>query len=144
LSTPSTLSTPSATEPRPAPADRPLHPGDPVAAGSRGRTTIAERAVAKVAAAAAAELEGVGGPRGRLTNRSSRRRPGATASLSGRWVRVALEVSIDYPLPVRPVARQLREHVAAQVGRLTGLDAREVDITVVSLPVAAETDRQVR
>lgn len=106
-------------------------------AGTRGRTTIADRAVEKIAAMAAGEVERASGSPRRLLGTTfgrpnSSTRPRASAKVDETTVSLKLSVSVEYPSPVRDVAAEVRERVARRIYELTGLKVTEIDITVPS------------
>jgi uncharacterized alkaline shock family protein YloU len=105
--------------------------GSPGAAvDGRGGTEVAGRVVARIARQALAEVDdALPAPRRTLGRGSGE----AGAWVDGSLAAVTLRVAVVYPAPVREVTRRLREHVRAVVGRLTGLDVRQVDIEVVRL-----------
>lgn len=104
-------------------------------AESRGGTEITGRAVARIARQALSEVgDAVPAPRRVLGVRRGRGSAGEVrAWVDGGLAAVTLRVSVVYPEPVREVTQRLREHVRAVVGRLTGLDVRQVDIEVARL-----------
>jgi uncharacterized alkaline shock family protein YloU len=113
--------------------DPPAAPTDP--AGSRGTMTIADRAVEKIAAIAAGEVERASGIPRRLLGTTFGRsnmstRPRASAKVEEKTVSLKVSVSVEYPAPVRDVAAEVRERVARRVYELTGLKVTEIDITV--------------
>ena len=103
--------------------------------GSRGGTEVTGQAVARIAHQALSEIdEALPAPRRMLGVRRGRRSAAeARAWVDGGLAAVTLRVSVVYPAPVREVTRRLREHVRAVVGRLTGLEVRQVDIEVARL-----------
>jgi uncharacterized alkaline shock family protein YloU len=109
--------------------------GDLDTAGNRGRTTIADRAVEKIAAMAAGEVDRASGTPRRLLGTTFGRpnaatRPRASAKVDETTVSLKLSVSVEYPAPVRDVAAEVRERVARRIYELTGLKVTEIDITV--------------
>ncbi|WP_244177535.1 Asp23/Gls24 family envelope stress response protein [Streptomyces atriruber] len=116
-------------------------------AAIRGRTTIADGVVEKIAGIAAREVPGIhalGGGISRTMGAVRDRVPGARAS-AGRGVKVEvgekqtaidLEVVVEYGVSITEVALDVRESVIAAVERMTGLEAVEVNISVndVHLP----------
>lgn len=107
----------------------------PDTAATRGRMTIADRVVEKIAAVAAGEVERASGiPRGLLGTTFGRptatTRPRASAKVDVTTVSLKVSVSVEYPAPVRDVAAEVRERVARRVYELTGLKVTEIDITV--------------
>ncbi|MEU8759699.1 Asp23/Gls24 family envelope stress response protein [Streptomyces sp. NPDC048659] len=137
--------------PRPAPGDgAPAAPAAYTAAepaGGRGRTTIADLVVVKVAGMAAREIPGVhdmGGGLSRTIGAVRDRVPGGRPNV-GRGVKVEvgerqaaldIELVVEYGVPIADVARDVRENVVAAVERTTGLEVVEVNIAVndVHLP----------
>jgi uncharacterized alkaline shock family protein YloU len=109
-----------------------------------GAIRVNKEVVAKVAAAAAAELPDVGGP-----SRGLARMPGGdmlgtggadlhgwpkvTAHVDGGKAYLDMVVSIRWPASVPQVSAALREHVRGRVQQLTGLQVGEVSIAVADL-----------
>jgi uncharacterized alkaline shock family protein YloU len=106
--------------------------------GQRGRTTIAERVVTRVAAQAASEVERTGGTARQLIGITLGRQTGkGTARVStridGHLTMIKMRLSLEYPAPVRTLTREVRRHVIERVTSLTGLEVRHVDIEVARL-----------
>jgi uncharacterized alkaline shock family protein YloU len=122
--------------------------GDPA---TRGRTTIADGVVEKIAGLAARDVLGVhamGSGISRTFGAVRDRVPGGTKSVS-RGVKAEvgevqtaldLEIVVDYGVSITDVARDVRENVIAAVERMTGLEVVEVNIAVsdVKLPEEGE------
>ncbi|MFE2887271.1 Asp23/Gls24 family envelope stress response protein [Streptomyces sp. NPDC059272] len=120
-------------------ADRP--------AANRGRTSIADVVVVKVAGIAAREIPGVydmGGGLSRTIGAVRDRVPGGRPNV-GRGVKVEVgehqtavdvDLVVEYGIPITDVARDVRENVISAVERVTGLEVVEVNVTVndVHLP----------
>ncbi|MBJ6639573.1 Asp23/Gls24 family envelope stress response protein [Streptomyces sp. DHE7-1] len=116
-------------------------------AADRGRTSIADLVVVKVAGIAAREIPGVhdmGGGLSRTIGAVRDRVPGGRPNV-GRGVKVEvgerqtavdLDLVVEYGVPITDVARDVRENVISAVERITGLEVVEVNITVndVRLP----------
>ncbi|QES50760.1 Asp23/Gls24 family envelope stress response protein [Streptomyces venezuelae] len=112
----------------------------------RGRTTIADGVVEKIAGLAAREVPGVhalgGGSRGhgpardRAPGGSKPASRGVKAEVGEVQTALDLDLVVDYGVPIREVARAVRENVIASVERMTGLEVVEVNIAVtdVKLP----------
>ncbi|GAA4077971.1 Asp23/Gls24 family envelope stress response protein [Actinomadura miaoliensis] len=115
---------------------------------SRGQTQIADRVLERIAARAVTETAQVGGaaprllgiPLGRDTAHTAAR---VTAHVDGHLAIVKVTLSVPYPAPIRQVTRRVREHVTTRVGELTGLDVRQVDIDIASLPSPEQQPRRV-
>lgn len=125
-------------------------------ADTRGKTSIADVVVVKIAGMAAREIPGVhdmGGGLSRTIGAVRDRVPGGRPNV-GRGVKVEvgerqtaidLDFVVEYGVSIADVAGAVRENVIAAVERITGLEVVEVNITVndVHLPeddedVAAE------
>lgn len=119
----------------------------PSGADGRGRTTISERVVEKIAGQAVDEVEAAAGtPRALLGVRLGTPRPGSRARVDARVydgvVHVRVAMSVRWPESVRSVSDAVRARVAEQVGALTGLRVAAVDIDVPTLLTAdGETGR---
>ncbi|MFJ6570126.1 Asp23/Gls24 family envelope stress response protein [Streptomyces sp. NPDC091292] len=116
-------------------------------AADRGKTSIADAVVVKIAGLAAREIPGVhamGGGLSRTLGAVRDRVPGGRPNV-GRGVKVEvgerqtaldLDLVVEYGVPIKDVARDVRENVIAAVERITGLEVVEVNVTVndVHLP----------
>ncbi|MFD3505244.1 Asp23/Gls24 family envelope stress response protein [Streptomyces sp. NPDC058676] len=129
------------------------------APGSRGRTTIAEVVVEKIAGMAARDVLGVyalGSGFARSMGSMRERMPGAGSGKSAtRGVSVEvgelqaaidLEIVVDYGVSITDVAAAVRENVISAVERMAGREVVEVNITVsdVKLPDDEEDEREER
>jgi uncharacterized alkaline shock family protein YloU len=118
-----------------------------VSVSDRGRTSIADVVVVKVAGIAAREIPGVhdmGGGLSRSIGAVRDRVPGGRPNV-GRGVKVEvgekqtaidLDLVVEYGVSVMEVAQDVRENVISAVERITGLEVVEVNVTVndVHLP----------
>ena len=127
------------------------------APGSRGKTTIADGVVAKIAGMAAREVPGVhamGGGLARGVGAMRERMPGTgKAATTGVKVEVGekqsavdLEIIVEYGPAIGDVAGDVRENVISAIERMTGLEVVEVNITVsdVHLPFDEDEESQRR
>ncbi|MFJ7422265.1 Asp23/Gls24 family envelope stress response protein [Streptomyces uncialis] len=124
-------------------------PGEPAA--TRGRTSIADAVVVKVAGTAAREVPGVrdmGGGLSRTFGAVRDRVPGGRPDV-GRGVKVEVgerQAAVDlglvaeYGVPIAGLAREVRENVIDAVERITGLEVVEVNITVHDVRLPDEED----
>jgi uncharacterized alkaline shock family protein YloU len=124
--------------------------GDPAA---RGRTTIADGVVEKIAGLAARDVVGVhamGGGLARTFGAVRDRVPGSSKSVA-RGVKAEvgevqtaldLEIVVDYGVAIADVARAVRENVIAAVERMTGLEVVEVNIAVGDVKLPEEEDEE--
>ncbi|CDR11954.1 MULTISPECIES: Asp23/Gls24 family envelope stress response protein [Streptomyces] len=127
--------------------------GDPAV---RGRTTIADGVVEKIAGMAARDVVGVhamGGGLARTFGVVRDRVPGGRSVTRGVKAEVGevqtaldLEIVVDYGVSIADVARAVRENVIAAVERMTGLEVVEVNIAVsdVKLPDEEEESPEPR
>ena len=147
---------PPATEPS-AGTPKTLGGGGSVDPGARGRTTIADGVVEKIAGMAARDVVGVhamGGGLARTFGVVRDRVPGGGKSVA-RGVKAEvgevqtaldLEIVVDYGVSIADVARAVRENVITAVERMTSLEVVEVNIAVsdVKLPDEEEESREPR
>lgn len=108
-------------------------------ASERGRLVISPRAVQRIAAAAAAEVDAAGGSVSRvfgqaLGSADPDARPQVKATVSGDLVTAEVSMSVPWPCPVSDVADRVRQRVQQQLQTLAGLRVGHVDITVTALP----------
>lgn len=118
---------------------------------SRGRTTIADGVVEKIAGLAARDVDGVhamGGGLSRTFGAMRDRVPGSGKSVS-RGVKAEvgevqtaldLEIVVEYGVSIADVARDVRENVISAVERMTGLEVVEVNIAVSDVKLPDEED----
>ncbi|MFJ4201795.1 Asp23/Gls24 family envelope stress response protein [Streptomyces sviceus] len=129
------------------------------APGSRGRTTIADVVVGKIAGMAARDVPGVyalGSGFSRSMGSVRERMPGAGSGKSAtRGVSVEvgelqaaidLELVVDYGVSITDLAAAVREDVISAVERMAGREVVEVNITVsdVKLPDDEEDEGEER
>ncbi|MBK3641543.1 MULTISPECIES: Asp23/Gls24 family envelope stress response protein [Streptomyces] len=122
---------------------------------SRGRTTIADGVVEKIAGIAAREVPGIqslGGGFTRTMGAMRDRVPGGQAS-AGRGVKVEvgekqtaidLQVVVEYGVSITDLAAEVRENVIAAVERMTGLEVVEVNIAVNDVHLPDEDTQEPR
>ncbi|MFB6616754.1 Asp23/Gls24 family envelope stress response protein [Streptomyces sp. NPDC085524] len=126
------------------------------APGDRGRTTIADGVVEKIAGLAAREVVGVhalgsGSGLSRTFGAVRDRVPGGAKASVSRGVKAEvgevqtaldLEIVVDYGVAIRQVAREVRENVISAVERMTGLEVVEVNIAVSDVKLPDEPDEE--
>ncbi|MEV7001451.1 MULTISPECIES: Asp23/Gls24 family envelope stress response protein [unclassified Streptomyces] len=126
--------------------------------GARGRTSIADGVVEKIAGMAARDVDGVhamGSGISRTFGAVRDRVPGGTTKSVSRGVKVEvgevqaaldLEIVVEYGVSIADVARDVRENVINAVERMTGLEVVEVNIAVsdVKLPEEEEEEEERR
>lgn len=124
--------------------------GDPA---TRGRTTIADGVVAKIAGLAARDVVGVhamggglsrtfGAVRDRVPGSAKSATRGVKAEVGEVQTALDLEIVVEYGVSIADVSRAVREHVISAVERMTGLEVVEVNIAVgdVKLPDDLDED----
>ncbi|MFR0356553.1 Asp23/Gls24 family envelope stress response protein [Streptomyces sediminimaris] len=128
--------------------------GDPA---TRGRTTIADGVVEKIAGLAARDVVGVhalgsglsrtfGAVRDRVPGSSKSVTRGVKAEVGEVQTALDLEIVVDYGVSISDVARAVRENVIVAVERMAGLEVVEVNIAVsdVKLPEEEEEEPEPR
>lgn len=143
----STTSAPSSrTETENAPGTA-VEPSD-----ERGRTTIAESVVAKIAALAAQEVSGVdslggaisgaiAGAVGRVRG-TEHKTAGVGVEVGTRQAAVDLTMRVRYPFPIHEVADSVRQNVTERIESMTGLEVVEVNIAVIDLAFDSDAGDQ--
>jgi uncharacterized alkaline shock family protein YloU len=121
--------------------------GDPA---TRGRTTIADGVVEKIAGLAARDVLGVhalGAGVSRAFGAVRDRVPGGKPSTRGVKAEVGevqtaldLDIVVEYGVSIVQVAHAVRENVIAAVERMTGLEVVEVNIAVGDVKLPDEED----
>lgn len=122
--------------------------------GSRGRLTVADRVVQRIAEAAAAGVDGVaprtssnGSLAGDVTTAVGgalgRSLPRASCVRAGTRVRVEVEVATLWPRPAAEVAALVRDGVAERLQTLAGVRVDAVAVTVAKV-VRSATPARVR
>ncbi|WP_225828201.1 Asp23/Gls24 family envelope stress response protein [Streptomyces naphthomycinicus] len=128
--------------------------GDPA---TRGRTTIADGVVEKIAGLAARDVVGVhtmgsglartfGAVRDRVPGGGKSVTRGVKAEVGEVQTALDLEIVVDYGVSIADVAHAVRENVITAVERMTGLEVVEVNIAVsdVKLPEEEEEEPEPR
>jgi len=120
-----------------------------------GKTIIADTVVAKIAGAAAREIEGVhdlvpvgagatiAGLAGRLT-RTDQRSTGVSVEVGMREAAVDLNMSVEYGVSIPQVAEAVRQNIMDRVRGMTGLIVKEVNINAADLYFPEEETTRVQ
>ncbi|MER5730823.1 Asp23/Gls24 family envelope stress response protein [Streptomyces sp. NPDC002138] len=122
----------------------------------RGRTSIADGVVEKIAGLAAREVVGVhamgsGSGLSRTFGAVRDRVPGGAKASVSRGVKAEVgevqtaldvEIVVDYGVSIRAVARAVRENVISAVERMTGLEVVEVNVAVSDVKLPDEEDEE--
>lgn len=121
----------------------------------RGKTTIADTVVAKIAGLAAREVTGVhalggsatravGALRDRIPGASVNHAQGVSVEVGEKQAAVDVDIVAEYGVSINDLAVGIRRNVIAALERMTGLEVVEVNITVHDVYVADDTvDRDV-
>ncbi|MGA4544167.1 Asp23/Gls24 family envelope stress response protein [Uniformispora flossi] len=133
---------------------RPSGSGSPDALSSeRGRTTVADGVVAKIAGIATREVRGVhemGSGTSRTFGAMRQRIPGAKRNVAqgvdvevGRkQCAVDLDIVVEYGVEIAALAAEVRETVIEALERMTGLEVVEVNIAVDDVHIAEDGSSQ--
>ena len=120
-------------------------PGD---AAHRGALEFKVKAIQRLVAAAAAEVDRVGGPRSRHLGQEwgrvdTDRQVKASVTVAGDVVTAAVSLTVLWPEPIFEVADQVRARVRDRVAELTGLRVSYVDVHITALPAGRRARRHV-
>nr|WP_234376959.1 Asp23/Gls24 family envelope stress response protein [Streptomyces sp. TP-A0356] len=112
------------------------------APGTRGRTSISDGVVEKIAAVAARDVPGVyalgsartlGAVRDRVPGGSKAATRGVKVEVGEVQTAIDLEIIVEYGVNIAEVAHAVRENVIAAIERMTGLEVVEVNVSVVDV-----------
>ncbi|MCG7596946.1 Asp23/Gls24 family envelope stress response protein [Mycobacterium sp. PSTR-4-N] len=107
----------------------------------RGKTTIADTVVAKIAGLATREVAGVhalggsatravGALRDRIPGASVNHAQGVSVEVGEKQAAVDVDIVAEYGVSINDLAGGIRRNVIAALERMTGLEVVEVNITV--------------
>ncbi|MFF7963779.1 Asp23/Gls24 family envelope stress response protein [Streptomyces sp. NPDC007903] len=124
--------------------------GDPA---TRGRTTIADGVVEKIAGMAARDAVGVyamgsgisrtiGAMRDRVPGGTKAVTRGVKAEVGEVQTALDLEIVVEFGFPIGEVSRAVRENVIAAVERMTSLEVVEVNIAVSDVHLPDDEEEQ--
>lgn len=109
----------------------------------RGVTSIDDSVVAKIAALAAREIDGVAALGGSLSGAlgdvvgrirgSEHRTSGVGVEVGSRQAAVDINCQMEYPASIHEVAESVRQNVIDRIESMTGLEVVEVNIAVNDL-----------
>jgi uncharacterized alkaline shock family protein YloU len=99
----------------------------------RGRTTIADGVVGRIASIAASEVEAVVDTRKGWTKLVRKGLPHAEAKVAGSTTAITVEVAATWPTPLARLTEQVREHVTERIDTLVGVTVSRVDVTVADV-----------
>ena len=117
----------------------------------RGKTSIADSVVAKIAGIATREISGIhnmgsgaaralGTIRDKLPGSGPARgvTQGVSVEVGERQAAIDLDVVVEYGVPIVDVANAVRDNVSSRVERMTGLEVTEVNVTVDDIFLESE------
>lgn len=117
----------------------------------RGTLELTPRVVTRIAEQTALQVRHVVRRSEGLNRLVGRSLPRVSASIDRDRVRLELDVAVHWPCPLEEVAVEVRDHVAAETARLTGLNVRSADVTLHAVvddsdssDAATEPTRRVR
>lgn len=118
------------------------------AAEERGRLTIADRVVERVAGYAATQVDGAAAAPRRLLGISvGEARPDSEAAVratvDGHVATVEATIAVAWPQSVRRVTEALRAHIREDVRRVTDVEVAHVDVDVVDFVTDTAPARRV-
>ncbi|NUP35136.1 MAG: Asp23/Gls24 family envelope stress response protein [Streptomycetaceae bacterium] len=119
----------------------------------RGRTSIADGVVAKIAGIAARDISGVyalGSGAARAFAAGRQRVPGGKPNVAQgvnvevgeKQCAVDLAIVVEYGVPIAELAAAVRENVITSVERMTALEVVEVNIAVDDIHISYEDDNE--
>jgi uncharacterized alkaline shock family protein YloU len=119
----------------------------------RGRTSIADGVVAKIAGIAARDISGVyalGSGAARAFAAVRQRVPGGkpnvaqgvSVEVGEKQCAVDLAIVVEYGVPIAELAAAVRENVISSVERMTALEVVEVNIAVDDIHIEHEDERE--
>ncbi|MHA0285065.1 Asp23/Gls24 family envelope stress response protein [Mycobacterium sp. C3-094] len=117
----------------------------------RGKTTIADTVVAKIAGLATREVAGVhalggsatravGALRDRIPGASVNHAQGVSVEVGEKQAAVDVDIVAEYGVSINDLAGGIRRNVIAALERMTGLEVVEVNITVHDVYLADDSD----
>lgn len=113
-------------------------------AEDRGRTTIADKVVERIASIAAGEVEAVTDPRQGWIRVVRGGLPRAEAVVAGDTSRISVEVAATWPTPLSGVAARVRDHVSERVHTLAGVTVTAVDVSIADVVHVETAHRRVQ
>jgi len=106
--------------------------------GHRGSLVVKDRAVARIATAAALQVPGVVRRSSGLSLLTGRELPRADVTTGGNAVAVNLYVAAEWPYDAAMLTRRVHDSVERQLRELTGLSVHELNVVVAATAVPEE------
>lgn len=112
--------------------------------GARGRLVVKDRAISRIAVAAALSVPGVVRQSSGLLKLPGRDLPRAEVTTGADSVAVALYLAVTWPCPVAVLSREVHVTVAERIETLTGMPLEELHIVVAAaVPRSGDADAEV-
>lgn len=108
--------------------------------GHRGTLVIKDRAVERIATAAALQVPGVVRRSSGLSLITGRELPRADVTTGGAAVAVNLYISAEWPYDAAILTRRVHDSVERQLRELTGLYVHELNVLIVATSVPEDTE----
>ncbi|MDQ3385507.1 MAG: Asp23/Gls24 family envelope stress response protein [Actinomycetota bacterium] len=107
----------------------------------RGKTSIADSVVAKIAGIATREISGVhnmgsgaartmGAIKEKISSGKSAASQGVNVEVGERQAAVDLDIVVEYGVPIVDLSKAVRDNVTQRIERMTGLEVTEVNVYV--------------
>ena len=107
----------------------------------RGKTSIADSVVAKIAGIATREISGVhnmgsgaartmGAIKEKISSNKSGASQGVSVEVGERQAAVDLDIVVEYGVPIVDLSQAVRDNVTQRIERMTGLEVTEVNVYV--------------
>lgn len=118
---------------------------------TRGKTSIADTVVEKIAGLAAREINGVhklgggaarafGAIREKIPGQSESLAQGVTVEVGERQAAVDLDITVEYGVEIGELSKAIRRNVISAIERMTTLEVTEVNIVVHDVHVPSDDD----
>lgn len=111
--------------------------------GGGGKLTLDEDVVATIAGLAAREIKGIHAlGKSRLISFGDAPTRGVEAEVGNIEAAFDLDVTIDYGVDIREMAKALRTRIADEVNKMAGRRVVEININVVGIHLPEESDEK--
>ncbi len=115
----------------------------------RGKTSIADSVVSKIAGIATREISGVhnmgsgaartmGAIKEKISSGKSAASQGVNVEVGERQAAVDLDIVVEYGVPIVDLSKAVRDNVTQRIERMTGLEVTEVNVFVDDIFLAEE------
>lgn len=119
----------------------------------KGKTTIADSVVSKIAGIATREISGVhnmgsgsartmGAIRERIGSSKSVASQGVNVEVGERQAAIDLDIVVEYGVPIVDLSKAVRDNVTERIERMTGLEVTEVNVYVDDIYLEDESDQK--